>query len=93
METFTHKGKRAATIVYIFLIISTFLTFFIGESGASSLTITLFVLALALIKGELVGSYFMGLAGIRSLWRLPVSIWLFIPGTLITIAFYLSAST
>ncbi len=91
MDTFTNKGKRAATIVYIALLIFTFVTFFIGESGASSLTISLFVLALALIKGELVGSYFMGLAGIRSLWRLPVTIWLLIPGSLITIAFYLSA--
>ncbi len=91
MDTFTNKGKRAATIVYIALLIFTFITFFIGESGASSLTISLFVLALALIKGELVGSYFMGLAGIRSLWRLPVTIWLLIPGSLITIAFYLSA--
>jgi cytochrome c oxidase subunit 4 len=91
MDTFTHKGKRTATIVYVALIAFTFITFFIGESDASSLNISLFVLALALIKGELVGSYFMGLAGIRSLWRLPVTIWLLIPGSLITIAFYLSA--
>ena len=91
MDTFTDKGKRAATIVYVALIAFTFITFFIGESGTSSLTISLFVLALALIKGELVGAYFMGLAGIRGLWRLPVLIWLFIPGSLITIAFYLSA--
>ncbi len=91
MDTFTNKSKRNATIVYGVLITFTFITFFIGESGASSLTISLFVLALALIKGELVGSYFMGLAGIRGLWRLPVTIWLLIPGSLITIAFYLSA--
>ncbi|MCF6283549.1 MAG: cytochrome C oxidase subunit IV family protein [Candidatus Polarisedimenticolaceae bacterium] len=93
MDTFTHKGKRAATIVYVILITFTFITFLIGESGASSLNISLFVLALALIKGELVGAYFMGLGGIRGLWRLPIIIWLFIPGSLITIAFYLSAST
>ncbi len=91
MDTFTNKGKRAATIVFVILIILTFITFFIGESGTSSLTISLFVLALALIKGELVGAYFMGLGGIRGLWRLPILIWLFIPGSLITIAFYLSA--
>jgi len=91
MDTFTNKSKRNATIVYGVLIFFTFITFFIGESDASSLSISLFVLALALIKGELVGSYFMGLAGIRSLWRLPVTLWLLIPGSLISIAFYLSA--
>ena len=92
METFTNSVKRAATIVYVILVVFTFITFFIGESGASSLTISLFVLLLALIKGELVGAYFMGLAGVRGLWRWPVIIWLFIPGILISSAFYLSAS-
>ena len=91
MDTFTDKSKRNATIVYIVLIAFTFITFFIGESGNSSLTISLFVLLLALIKGELVGAFFMGLAGIRGLWRWPVFIWLFIPGILISTAFYLSA--
>ncbi|MEJ1337140.1 MAG: cytochrome C oxidase subunit IV family protein [Candidatus Sedimenticola sp. (ex Thyasira tokunagai)] len=48
------------------------------------------VLLLALIKGQLVGAYFMGLGRLRGLWRWPVFIWLFIPGILISTAFYLS---
>ncbi|MCG8427282.1 MAG: cytochrome C oxidase subunit IV family protein [Chromatiales bacterium] len=84
-------GMRPCTLVYLALIIFTFITFYVGEQHLSGLSISLIVLLLALIKGQLVGSYFMGLGRLQGLWRWPVFIWLFIPGTLISIAFYLSA--
>ena len=49
--------------------------------------ISLAVLGIALIKGQLIGDYFMGLKAVSGFWRWVIFIWLFIPGGLITIAF------
>ena len=87
----TVMGIRRCTWVYLILMFFTFITYFVGKLELGGLGISLLVLLLALIKGQLVGAYFMGLGRLRGLWRWPVFIWLFIPGTLISIAFYLSA--
>ena len=86
----TVMGIRRCTWVYLVLMFFTFITYFVGKLGLSGLGISLMVLLLALIKGQLVGAYFMGLGRLQGLWKWPVFIWLFIPGTLISIAFYLS---
>ncbi|EGV51399.1 cytochrome C oxidase subunit IV family protein [Candidatus Endoriftia persephonae] len=83
-------GIRPCTWVYLFLMFFSFVTFLIGQMGFSGLQVALGVLFLALIKGQLVGHYFMGLGSVRGIWRWPVFIWLFIPGMLISTAFYLS---
>jgi len=90
MQKKTTFGIRPCTWVYIFLMSFTLVTYLIGQMGLGGLEVSLFVLFLALIKGHLVGSYFMGLKQLRGFWRWPVSIWLFIPGILISIAFYLA---
>jgi hypothetical protein len=84
-------GLRACTWVYLFLMSFTFVTFVVGQLGLSGLEVALGVLLLALIKGQLVGAYFMGLGSLRGFWRWPVFIWLFVPGILIGTAFYLAA--
>jgi len=84
-------GIRACTWVYIFLMGFTLVTYGVRRMGLSGLDVSLGVLSLALVKGQLIGAYFMGLGRVRGLWRWPVFAWLFIPGTLISIAFYLSA--
>jgi len=83
-------GIRPCTWVYLFLITFTFVTFLVGKMGIASLHVSLLILLLALIKGHLVGRYFMGLGAVRGPWRWPVSIWLLVPGLLISTAFYLS---
>lgn len=83
-------GIRPCTWVYLFLMLFSFVTFLIGQMGLSGLQVSLGVLLLALIKGQLVGAYFMGLGSLRGLWRWPVFIWLFIPGILIGTAFTLA---
>ena len=90
MEKKTTFTIRPCTWVYLFLMAFTLVTYLIGQMGFSGLEVSLFVLLLALIKGHLVGSYFMGLGQLRGFWRWPVSIWLLIPGALIGIAFYLA---
>jgi hypothetical protein len=66
-------------------------TFFIGVAGLGGLGVSLTVLALALIKGQLLGDYFMGLKGLRGPWRWVIVLWLFVPGALITLAFVLAS--
>ena len=91
MRKQSSTGIRPCTWVYILLMGFTFVTYGVGQMGWSGLYTSLGVLFLALLKGQLVGAYFMGLGRVRVVWRWPVFAWLFIPGTLIGTAFYLSA--
>jgi cytochrome c oxidase subunit IV len=83
----TIQKIRPCTLIYLLLIGLSVATFMVGELGPGSLETSLLVLAIALIKGELVGGWFMGLRGIKGLWRWPVLIWLLIPGLIITLTF------
>jgi cytochrome c oxidase subunit 4 len=68
----------------------TLVTFAIGTLGIGGLDASLLVLAFALIKGLLVGDYFMGLKGIEGPWRWVIFLWLCVPGALIATAFVLA---
>ncbi len=57
---------------------------------AIHLILSLTVLGLGLVKGQLIGDFFMGLKGLRGLWRWVISLWLLIPGVLIATAFRLA---
>jgi nitric oxide reductase NorE protein len=61
-----------------------------ANQGGYGLRISLLVLAFALFKGQLVGMYFMGLGQVRGFWRWPITLWLIIPGGLISTAFILA---
>lgn len=93
MNTMHRKRRwiRPCTAVYLSMVVLTLVTFLIGEAGASGLGVSLLVLAFALIKGELLGDFFMGLKGLRGPWRWVIFLWLFVPGALITTAFVLSS--
>ena len=82
---------RPCTVVYLVLMALTVTTFLIGQLRIDGLATSLLVLGFALIKGQLIGDYFMSLKGIRGIWRWVVLIWLFLPGGLIATAFYLSS--
>ncbi|MCB1801579.1 MAG: cytochrome C oxidase subunit IV family protein [Gammaproteobacteria bacterium] len=81
---------RPCTWVYLALMLLTLLTWAIGRLGMGGLWLSLFVLLLALIKGGLIGDWFMGLRQVRGLWRWVVVVWLLLPGALIAAAFLLS---
>lgn len=83
-------GMLPSTWVYVILVILTFVTFSIGEEQIGGLAAALLVLGIAMIKGHLVGAYFMGLGNLRGPWRWPVTVWLVIPGGLISVAFIFS---
>ena len=87
----TVAGIRACTWVWLIMMILTLVTYQIGQAGMDGLGASLMVLGFALVKGQMVGDYFMGLKRIRGIWRWPVTLWLLIPGGLITVAFVLVA--
>ena len=82
---------RPCTIVYLGLMALTLTTWLIGRAGLSGTGIALVVLGFALLKGLLIGDYYMGLRGIRGLWRWAIILWLLVPGSLITWAFVSAA--
>ena len=89
MHQQTLLGLRACTWVWIVMMSLTLATYLIGRMGWGGLGVSLTVLAFALIKGQMLGDYFMGLKRLKGFWRWPVSLWLFLPGGLITLAFTL----
>ena len=82
---------RPCTLVYVALVALTVTTWLIGKCDVSGTGIALLVLAFALIKGLLIGDYYMGLKGVRGPWRWAIIIWLVVPGSLITWAFVSAA--
>lgn len=89
-NTGIQRHIRLCTRVYAVMMSLTVVTFLLGQTGLDGLPVALGVLIIALVKGQLVGAYFMELGPLRGFWRWPVLIWLFIPGTLIGTAFYLA---
>lgn len=83
----TSAFLRPCTWVYLGLIALTFTTYAVGELGLGGLSLALLVLGIALVKGHLVGDFFMGLHGLRGPWRWVILIWLTLLGGLITLAF------
>ncbi|WJW75444.1 cytochrome C oxidase subunit IV family protein [Thiohalobacter sp. IOR34] len=81
---------RPCTWTWLLLLGLTWITYMIGQAGLSGLHVSLLVLGFALLKGQLVGDYFMGLKRVRSPWRWAITLWLLIPGSLITTAFVLA---
>lgn len=82
-------GFRASTWVWLIMMSLTLTTYLIGRMGLGGISASLTVLGFALLKGQMLGDYFMGLKRLKGFWRWPVSLWLFLPGGLITIAFLL----
>ncbi len=78
------------TLVYLAMTGLTLMTFAIGEAGLRGLGVSLAVLGVALIKGQMVGDFFMGLQGLKGPWRWVIFLWLFVLGALIATAFSLA---
>ncbi len=85
-----NKIIRPCTFVYLVMIALTLATWWIGTMGLGGLQLSLTVLVFAMIKGQMVGDFFMGLRSVRGFWRWVIAIWLLVPGALITTAFVIS---
>jgi len=81
---------RPCTLVYALLVLLTFVTWAVGEAGLQGLPVALSVLFAALVKGQLIGDWFMDLRTRAGIWRWIILLWLAIPGALIAAAFWLA---
>jgi len=79
--------NRFATLIWLALVALTVLTFFIGEEVTAGETVMLSVLAISLIKGQLIANYFMGLRHVSWLWRGIILGYFVIVGGMIVIAY------
>lgn len=91
MSILRTNAKEIYHWIYLVLISLTLLTWVIAESAVGDINISLFVLTLALIKGWLLGDYFMDLKLVTSAWRWLAVIWLVLVTGLIALAFSLGA--
>lgn len=87
------SAMRGPTIVYLLLCALTLFTWGVAKLGLHGLGVSLLVLGVALVKGQLIGDWFMVLRGIRGFWRWPVLLWLLLIGVLVSTAFYLAGGS
>ena len=89
MKQTSAVAARSCTVSWVALLGLTTISFLLGSRVSSQLLMAA-VLALTLVKGQLVASYFMGLRTVRPMWRIVMSAYLVAVGGVIAIA-YLTA--
>jgi cytochrome c oxidase subunit IV len=75
------------TIIWLILVVLTLVSFSIGEAGKTGSLAMLSLLFIALVKGQLVANYFMGLRHVALGWRAIVLFYFLIVGSLIAVAY------
>ncbi|HUW49943.1 MAG TPA: cytochrome C oxidase subunit IV family protein [Sulfuricella sp.] len=78
---------RPCTRVWLALVTLTLVTYSIGEAGLGGKNIMLLVLAITLLKSQMIASYFMGLRKTSPMWRIIMGSWLVIVGGMIASAY------
>ncbi len=79
---------RPCTLVYLLLLALTFTTWYIGVRHLSGRFFALLVFGFALVKGQLIGDFFMGLKQVAGPWRWAITLWLTLVGSAVFIAFW-----
>jgi len=75
------------TVIWLVLAVLTIMTFSLGEAGLAGKGVMLTLLAITMIKSQLVANYFMGLRRTKFLWRAIMFGYFAIVGGLITVAY------
>lgn len=83
-------SDRFNTIVWLALVALTGATFWIGEAGLAGPGIMLGLLLIALVKGQMVAHYFMGLRQAHLGWRLLVLGFFVVVGGFIALAYVIA---
>ena len=87
MQISQPQSSLFSTIIWLILVVLTIATFSIGEMGLSGKSTMLTLLAIAMIKSQMVANYFMALRQTRLLWRIIMFGYFVIVGGLIAIAY------
>lgn len=81
------QTNRFSFIIWLLLLVLTMATFNIGESGLSGKSTIFMLLAITMIKSQMVANYFMGLRRVKFFWRGIMFGYFLIVGGLIAIAY------
>jgi cytochrome c oxidase subunit IV len=87
MQNTKPQSNSFSTVIWLMLVILTIATFSLGEAGMSGKYVMLTLLAIAMIKSQLVANYFMGLRKSKFLWRAMMFGYFAIVGGLIAVAY------
>jgi cytochrome c oxidase subunit IV len=82
---------RPCTRIWLLLMGLSYVTYLVGASAIEGLWAALLVLGFAILKGQLIGDFYMGLRWVSGVWRWVIALWLIVPGVLIATAFVLAA--
>lgn len=89
MDTY-RDSNRFSTLVWLALVVLTLTTYAMGESGMAGNGAMLALLLIALVKGQMVANYFMGLRHAALGWRAVILAYFLIVGGLIALAYSLA---
>lgn len=81
------QSKLFPTAIWLVLVALTIVTFSLGEAGMSGKAVMLTLLAITMIKSQLVANYFMALRKTKFLWRAIMFGYFIIVGGLIAMAY------
>ena len=84
------QSNLFSTVIWLVLITLTVMTYSLGEAGMSGKYIMLTLLAITMIKSQLVANYFMGLRKTKLLWRVIMFGYFVIVGGLIALAYLIA---
>jgi caa(3)-type oxidase subunit IV len=87
MQNAPIQSNLFSTIIWLVLVILTIVTFYIGEVGVSGKGAMIAVLAITMVKSQLVANYLMGLRRVSMLWRGIMLGYFIIVGSLIAVAY------
>ena len=81
------QTRYFSTAIWMVLVVLTILSFWFGETGQSGKGVMLMLLAITMVKSQLIAHYFMGLSKTRLLWRGIMFFYFVIVGSLIAMAY------
>lgn len=82
-----NKTKYFSTAIWLVLVALTIVSFCLGETDMQGKDVMLTLLAITMIKSQLVANYFMGLYKTKLLWRGIMFSYFVIVGGLIALAY------
>jgi len=92
MDNAKPQSNLFSTAIWLILVVLTMATFIIGEASMSGKGTMLTLLAIAMIKSQMVANYLMALRRTRLLWRVIMFGYFFIVGSLIALAYLIGLS-
>lgn len=84
------QSNLLSTVIWLLLVALTIATFSIGEAALAGSNVMLTLLAICMVKGQMVANYFMGLRQTRLLWRGIMLGYFVIVGGLIALAYLMA---